>query len=40
VTIHQMKKLAARGWKINSTGFKSKLGRRGAPGRRHRLVRP
>ena len=33
------KELANQGWKINSTDLERQPGRRGAPGRRYRLVR-
>jgi hypothetical protein len=40
VMINQInKELAEQGWKINSTDLERQPGRRGAPGRRYRLVR-
>jgi hypothetical protein len=40
VMINQInKELANQGWKINSTDLERQPGRRGAPGRRYRLVR-
>jgi hypothetical protein len=40
VMIHHInKELVEQGWKITSSGLKPQPGRRGAPGRRYRLMR-